>query len=304
LNDKVVGPGSFPTLADLSEAEPRFYRFSLGAIDCVALSDGGIPTLRRPDPSALPTGPDNPPAFTLLPLSILLVRLPASGQLVLIDTGFGAEPIMGGGPAHTVAKLSKSLDLAGFKPDDIDVVLISHMHPDHIGGMYTPDGTKRFPKADYYLGAEELAFWNQEPLDLSDVESPPAIKEQMTEYSNRMLAQARGDIRTFRAGEDVLPGVQTILVPGHSPGQVGFIFTSDEQKLLYTADAFNRVQSIQTPDAVNPMDMNSRLGIETRHNLLRLLSGPEWKNFTPHFPWPSTGRVSLADGSYRWDAIN
>ena len=77
---------------------------------------------------------------------------------MLIDTGFGTEATVGGKPTRSVGRLAASLAAAGFSPEDIDAVLISNMHPDHIGGMHRGDQTKTCPNAAYHVAAEELAF--------------------------------------------------------------------------------------------------------------------------------------------------
>lgn len=189
------GPGVLKSAIE----QPRFHRFRLGDIECLALSDGGIPMPSPPGQDASSQGPGGS-APMLLPLSCLLARLPGGG-VVLMDTGFGA----------------------GARPEDISAVLISHVHPDHVGGMYRSDGAQTYPNATYHIGAEELALWSREPLDLSQAASPPPSKARMAEAAKRMLGFAGNGLRTSRAGEQVLPGIGTMLVPGHSPGQVGFI---------------------------------------------------------------------------------
>lgn len=119
--------------------------------------------------------------------------------------------------------------------------------------------------------------------------------------AKRMLGFAGNGLRTFHAGEEVLPGIGTML-PGHSPGQVGFIPSSSLDKLLYTGDALSEpATSIGTPDVYNPMDMDPDLAVETRHKAIALLSQPHWQSFTPHFPWPNLGRVRSNNGLAFWE---
>ena len=284
--------------ASLPEAQARFDRFRVGEIECTALSDGAM--VRPSPPAAAASGPAGPSRPVMIALSCLLARVPGSG-LVLIDTGFGTDALVGGQPMRSVGRLAASLAAAGFSPGDIDVVLISHMHPDHIGGMYRSDGTKSYPNATYHVGAEELAFWSQEPLDLSGAASPPHIKTGMAQAARSMLDRAGDTLGTFEAGQEALPGVGTILLPGHAPGQVGFILSSQGDRLLFTADAIaHPVVSIETPDVYNPMDMAPDQAVRTRHEVIALLSEPGWQSFTPHFPWPSRGRVQAADGKAVW----
>lgn len=80
-----------------------------------------------------------------------------------MDTGFGAGAAFAGQPMPSVGRLSESLAGAGARPEGLSAVLISHVHPDHVGGMYRSDGAQTYPNATYHIGAEELAFWRWEP---------------------------------------------------------------------------------------------------------------------------------------------
>ena len=279
--------------SSLPDAQPRFEHFRIGDIDCYALSDGAM---YRPSPMGQVT---SDPA--MVPLSCLLVRLPGNA-LTLIDTGFGIHEVGAGPGPSTVGHLTTSLAAAGFRPEDVDVVLISHLHPDHVGGMYDAEGRQIYPDAVYHMAADELAFWSRDPLDISQAASPPPIKVEMEEAAKRTLGHAAGTIRTFRAGDEVLPGLATMPLPGHAPGQVGFIVSSGNDRLLFTADAVTHPgPSIETPDMYNPMDMDPARAVKTRHEVIALLSQPGWQCFTQHFPWPSRGWIRETDDRATWE---
>ncbi len=214
-----------------------------------------------------------------------------------MDSGLGPDAIIRGERLAGVGQLPEALGQAGFTPEMIDVVLISHLHPDHIGGLYRPNGTKSFPNARYRLAARELAFWNAEPVDFTGLVTPPPLREAMISAAKTMLGHADGTLETFMAGDDALPGIGTIELPGHSPGQVGYVISEGGKTLIFTADAIAEADvSVETPDLHNPVDMDPDLAVRTRHELLDLLSKPGRYCFSPHFDWPSVGSVNRSSG--------
>ena len=128
---------------------------------------------------------------------------------------------------------------------------------------------------------------------------PPPIKQQRLLLSAQTIRYGGKALHTFRSGEDVLPGIGTMPLPGHAPGQVGFLLSSEGETLLYTADAIaHAVISVETPDVHNVMDLDPHLGAETRHKLLAWLEQTGSQLFSPHFPFPSWGRLQK-DGEKR-----
>ena len=300
-------PSLYPADVDaaaLPISQPRFEHFRVGEIDCYALSDGAI---IRTIPTRQATGSDPTRSASggsrqiyMNPLSCLLVRLPGTG-LVLIDAGFGRDPTVGGMFMPSVGRLQLSMAQAGFTPEDIDAVVISHMHPDHIGGLYNDDGTRVYPNATYNVSAEELAYWSRDPLDLSQAASPPPVKIEMTKVIKRFHKLAGDELKTFPAGEEALPGLGTMLLTGHAPGQVGFTVSNGGERLVFVADALSHpVVSIQTPDTYNPMDMDSDRAVKTRHELIAMLSDSDWQLFASHFPFPARGHIQGKSGEATW----
>ena len=278
----------------MAGSEARFQRFRVGAMDIVVLSDGGIPVPRPP-------GAAGAGGIILRPLCCLLVRLPGPGGLVLMDAGFGPHAKRAGQSLPTAGRLLESLADAGVAPGDIGTVLVSHIHPDHVDGLYDDDGTAIFPNATYRVGAEELAYWSQPNLDLSWSPAPPPVQAEMLATAKRLLGFAGNTLQTFRAGEPAMPGIDTIPLPGHTPGQVGFILSDDGDHLVNTADAVTTVEaSIWTPDAKHPLDLDPELGIRTRKALLATLVERGWRSFSPHFPWPNLGTVGQEGERYVW----
>ena len=283
---------SLPTLPG---TEARFHRFRVGEIECVSLSDGAILVPLGPP------APGKPMQFRLVPLACLLVTLPRTGEVVLMDSGFGYNPERLGKPLFSDGRLAESLSLAGIAPESIDAVLISHLDPDHVDGLFHDDGSRTFPRATYYAGAEAIAFWSREVIDLSDSPAPEPVKQDRLRASARFLRLAGSTIRTFRSGEEVMPGIGSIALPGHAPGQVGFIVDGGAESLLYTGDSVtNSVISVETPHVHNPMDLYPVEAVASRQELLRLLLETKWQNFSPHFPWPAIGHMERTGEGVMW----
>ena len=283
----------------LPGTEARFHRFRVGNLECVSLSDGAI---RVP---LGPPEPGKPMQFRLVPLACLLVTLPKTGKVVLIDSGCGDNPEILGKPLFTDGRLAESLAMADIAPESIDAVLVSHFDPDHVNGLFHHhDGSKMFPCATYYAAAEEIAFWSREPIDLSGSPTPEPVKNDRLKTSSRFLSLAGDTIQTFHAGEQLMPGVTSIAAPGHTPGQVGFIFDGDSASLLYTGDSMTHaVVSVETPDVYHPLDFYPDQGVATRHQMIQLLLEKGWQSFSPHFPFPAFGRIDRAGEGAVWKAL-
>ena len=275
-------------------AEARFRRFRFGDLEAFVLSDGGSPI-------ASPPGTDPPAVPRLRALACLLLRMPGTDRLVLMDAGWGPSARRFGKPLPTAGRLLGSLGLAGIDAADIDAVLVSHIHPDHVDGLFDDAGRKVFPNASYHAAAEEVAFWSRDDLDLSGSPAPAPLKEQMIGSARRMLGFAGSTLQTFRTGEDALPGIATIGLPGHTPAQVGFMMSFGGGRLLYTADAMTTPEmSVDTPERLNTYDHDPEQGVATRRALLEMLSKPGWHSFTPHFPFPALGQMRTEAGRFAW----
>ncbi len=281
----------------LAGTEARFHRFQVGDIECVSLSDGAI---RVP---MGPAEPGKPMQFRLVPLACLLLTLPQTGEVVLMDSGFGYNPERLGKPLLSDGRLAESLSLAGISPEAIDAVLVSHLDPDHVDGLFRDDGSKTFPRATYHVAAEEIAFWQGDSVDLSDSPISEAAKQDRRQASGPLLRLAGGTLKTFRAGEEVMPEISSIALPGHTRGQVGFIVQGASETLLYTGDGFtNAVVSVETPHLHHPLDFYPAQGVETRRKLIELLLEKQWQSFSPHFPWPAIGHLERAGDGAVWKA--
>jgi glyoxylase-like metal-dependent hydrolase (beta-lactamase superfamily II) len=293
------------------QAPAGFYPFTVGRLRCLTISDGFVPTevemlgfavdaddiaghLRR-------RGHDITEMRSQI--SCLLVADPEHGRTTLIDTGIGSMPGPSGAPLPTAGKLVENLCAAGFDPGEVDTVLLSHLHPDHIGGAFDPAGRPAFPQAHLFASEEEVAFWSADAPDLSRLLVPPEAAADLVRSARRFIDMAGDRLHTFQTGSAPVPGITAIGAPGHTPGQVGYLVESDNADLLYTGDAFGHaVLSVECPEWPFALDSDPETAVRTRQRLIEDLGARRGRFFTPHFPWPNLGRIGAVGTQAVWTA--
>ncbi len=281
----------------LGVQRPQVYRFKLGNFEVTNILDGV-----RVGPGPHPTFGNNQPAEAVQDLMKANGLPPATfdhhfvntlvntgKELVLFDTGNGK------GRMATAGNLVDLLATAGYTPDQIDVVAITHGHPDHIGGlMQGPGGTPTFRNARYVFGQVEFDFWRKGE---NIAEARKANRDQFMKVAVPFAEKA-----TFLGGEgEVVPGIRAIPVFGHSPGMMAFHIESGGQRLLNWADVANHyVASIQQPDWHVIFDHDKEAGAATRRRVLDMVSADKIPVVGYHMPFPSLGWVERSGAGYRW----
>jgi glyoxylase-like metal-dependent hydrolase (beta-lactamase superfamily II) len=185
-----------------------------------------------------------------------------AGRMMLIDTGSGHY--MGRNAGH----LADNLCAGGINSDEIDTVLLSHIHPDHVGGLTNKDGIARYPNAELLVDANEYAFWMEggaESWVQSDQRSlfVDCPREQITPYLDRL--------RLISDGDEVFPGVTSLRFPGHTPGHSIFAVNSEKEKLLIWGDTVH-VPEVQTafPEAGVIFDVDAPRAAASRRRVFEL----------------------------------
>ncbi|QKJ85724.1 MBL fold metallo-hydrolase [Paramixta manurensis] len=195
---------------------------------------------------------------------------------ILLDTGLG--PAVHG-------QLVTSLEKAGYQPEQITDVLITHVHGDHIGGLVTADGKQAFANATVQISAPDWAWLQTMPKMAALVK---IIQPQ---------------VKTFQPGDQVLPGIKSVSLPGHTPGHVGYQVTSGKARLLDIGDsAHSAIVSLAKPEWAIAYDNDRAEGIANRKALLAKLAADHELIFAPHFPFPGVGYIVAKGDHYAFQA--
>jgi glyoxylase-like metal-dependent hydrolase (beta-lactamase superfamily II) len=278
------------------------YPFEIGNFECLFINDGdfAIPhdeiftNAPLPQVEQLLDKRGLKPGGIAIQATCLLVK---TGQkLVLLDTGFGPdfEP--------NVGKLVENLETEGVKPADIDIVINSHAHLDHIGGNTDAEGKPVFPNARYIISKDELEFWASEP-SLEQLEVADSMKQTvlMTVHKNLLLIQDRFDIVDYET--EILPGIKTMAAPGHTPGHMMLAISSGNEQLLCMFDIAHYQLQLEQPDWYFHFDIMPERAVLSRRQVLTRAATDKTLVWAYHFPFPSLGHI-IKDGEvWAWQPI-
>lgn len=281
---------------------PAVYRFKLGDFEVSTILDGRVvrqglsPTHggvdRADEVKAIARANRIDPDRYEHPFVPTLVN--TGKQLVLFDTGNGAlarehAPLRGRLPD---GELAVRMHEAGYPPEHVDVVVITHGHPDHIGGLMQ-GGAPVFPNARYVFGAAEFDFWVR-----GDVREARKFNRELF----MQLAAPLADRASFiKPGDDVVPGIRAIDAAGHSPGMLAFLIESGGRQILNWADTCcHYAVSLQRPDLHFELDDDNEKAAATRTRLLDMSVAEDLFVIGYHMPFPGIGHVERAGSGYRW----
>lgn len=281
---------------------PGFYRAKLGDFEITQLSDGSR-TFPVPDTFVKNAGKDQavaaaeaahmPKGQVTVPFNPILIN--TGSKLVLIDAGLGA------GVAPSVGLLAGNMAAAGIDPKSVDIVVLSHLHPDHINGIKAADGSLAFPNAEIKAPAADWSFW------MNDENASKAPNDMMKNYfanCRKILSNIAGQVTRYEWGKEVAPGITAIDTSGHTPGHTSFVVSSGSNTMLVQADVTNIPELFLThPDWHVAYDYDPEKAVVTRRKFYDMAAAEKTLISGFHFAFPSMGYVEKDGTGYRLNPI-
>ena len=290
-------PNPSPAQGNPSRQAPGFYRYKVGDIEVTAIHDGFA---RRPlegfvrnaelsqvqqaaQEAFLPTD--------ALPIVFTTLVLRQNDRLTLIDTGNGD---MG---APTAGHWMANFRAAGFDPAQVNTVVISHFHGDHINGLRLKDGTAVFPKAEVMVPAAEWDFW----MDDARMNQAPEGMRGAFQGARRVFGPIAGNVKRYDANKEVVPGLTSVAAPGHTPGHTAYVLSSGSGKLMIMSDLTNHpALFVRNPDWSAVFDMDADQARATRRRMLDMAASERAQVSFYHAPFPATGHIAKDGNGFRF----
>jgi glyoxylase-like metal-dependent hydrolase (beta-lactamase superfamily II) len=282
-------------------------------VELIALSDGGLNY-----PTAMIFGNVPPEAASqyslpekqvFIPYTILLVK--KADRLVLIDVGAGDLGNPGDkifpGLDHTTSRTNlvlPSLKAAGIDPTEIDMILITHAHPDHIGGMFDAEGNLVFPNAHYYVAQKESEYWMSADPSMVEAEALRHHLELLVKEAKRAFTAIEGQVTLLKEGKELLPGIRVEETFGHTPGHVLVSIAAGEQTVYNISDVVVDPLFVEHPEWAPAIDMDAGQADDARRRFFAQAAHEKALVFAHHLgPFPNLGRIAKVGDSWRWQPI-
>ena len=288
----------------IERANTAIYRFKIGEFDAISVSDGQVafPAYPTYAPNATEEAVEQSLRENFMPVELYTLNCNAlfidtGRNKVLLDTGAGQEL------GAQLGRLATNLKTAGVEPEQIDTVVISHSHPDHIGGLITGDGLLRFPNAQHFIAEAEWNFWTAEQIDFGSMPLDNNFKQVFVSAVRTHLYPLAKSVTLFGTDHELVPGIHAVAAPGHTPGHCTILVSSGNAQLLHTGDTFhNQAFDLDHPDWATAFDRDPGQAYKTRLRLLDQVSADRTLLMAYHMSFPGIGHIRVKNGRYDWVA--
>ena len=287
-----------------------YYRFKLGDFACACISDGDV---NYPVASFFKDVPPEraqailrefglPTSHVYSPYTLLYVD--TGDHRVLVDTGVGDLGKQVKAMFHDVDNSGleagialQSLRNAGIRPEEIDTVIITHAHPDHIGGNLGANGELNVPNAQYCMWQVEWDFW------FSD-EQTAHVPPMFVQTARTNLEPLRNQVTFVEPDAEIVPGITAIATPGHTPGHIALLIESEGEELLHVVDAVIRPVHLKYPDILLPFDILPEQTLTSKRAICDRAATSGALVFGHHFPpYPNLGHIVSHGSVWSWEPI-
>src|SRR5882724_4949653 len=282
---------------------PGFYRYKVGSIECTSINDGArtfpmpdkfVTNVPKEEALAVAEAAYMPKGMVTVPFNPQLIN--TGSKLVLIDAGSGAgalEPTKG-----AVGRMMQNLAAAGVDAKSVDIVVMSHLHPDHTNGIRAADGSMAFPNAELMVPAKEWEFWT------SDENAAKAQSNEMMKgyFANvkKIYTGIESKVTKYDWGKEVAPGITSVAAGGHTPGHSAFAVASGGSTVLIQSDITNIPEFfLRNPDWHVVFDVDPLAAQETRHKFYDMAAAEKATVVGFHFAFPSIGHIEKDGTKYR-----
>lgn len=278
---------------------PGFYRMMLGQFEVTALHDGTIDLepeklLTRTTLGQVRKALDASFQGPVIPASVNAFLINTGDKLILIDSGTGPGGIFG----PNLGRLLENLAASGYRPEQIDEIYLTHIHPDHVGGLRTSAGAA-FPNASIRLDRRELAYWT----DAAQAQKAPEGHRPFFAFAASSLEpyKAAGHLQPFDGATELAPGIRAVPAIGHTHGHTVYSVESEGQRLLVWGDVMHvgAVQFAQ-PNVTIVFDSDSPTAAKARAGIFAKAASERALVAAAHQPFPGLGHLRRVGNGYEF----
>jgi len=275
---------------------PGFYRFKTGEVEVTLVHDGAavlplndefVRNAPLADVQQALAAAFQPTDTLMIPFTTAVLN--TGRQLVMVDSGNGDVGAPGTG------RWMENFRAAGYAPEQVDTIVVSHFHVDHINGIRAKNGAARFPNAGIVVPEAEWAFW----MDDARMASAPQGMKASFQAVRRVFGPIAKEVQAYAGERELAPGLTTLPAHGHTPGHTAFVVASGSDRLLLWSDTTNKPELfVRNPGWHAVFDIDPAAAEATRRRMLDMAAAERMQVAGYHFPFPAMGFIARERGGY------